>query len=367
MRASRAAWRCISCFARLMRAGMTRVEAYSSKLLRNVPRWRRSKASTAPSGVRPANALSTTERETPAAAASRATADRKVLKSPPHVAAPADAARSRVQNRMPRDRNSMPLLQCSFSRSSLEDTAAPLVRPAGKEKPRPRGVRQPAQSTKAAIWPARFLKLQKTGNPSLHLCSIGSVFGSKYLLQPNFVVQHAPMEPVCAASEDDKCEPGPKCQREAQHEDQMSEIHRIACETIGALRDYPLWWDVHAGSAPGTRQSIAADVQILQVSPDKQRHAPRYEDQWTLAKSKLEDDHNQRAQDESLHRRSPEPVKSSVASRLQFLLHQPVDGTLSCDSRRRTAGPAAVLPAQTLAHHLAAGECRTAGFRVGQC
>src|SRR5262249_30613849 len=53
-----------------MRAGMTRVEAYSSKLLRHVPRWRRSKASTASAGVRPANALSTTEREMPAAAAS---------------------------------------------------------------------------------------------------------------------------------------------------------------------------------------------------------------------------------------------------------------------------------------------------------
>src|SRR5258705_6750832 len=135
------------------------------------------------------------------------------------------------------------------------------------------------------------------------------------------------MEPVCAANEDDKCEPGPKCQREAQNEDQMSEIHRIACETIGALRDYPLWRDVHAGSAPGTRQSIATDVQILQVSPDKQRHAPRYEDQSALAKSKLEDDHDQRAQDESLHRRSPEPVKSSVASRSQFFLHQPVGRT----------------------------------------
>src|SRR5262249_43863785 len=88
-----------------MRAGMTRVEAYSSKLLRNVPRWRRSKASTAPSGVRPANALSTTEREMPAAAASRAMVDRKALKSPPHVAALAGAARNRVQNRMASDRN----------------------------------------------------------------------------------------------------------------------------------------------------------------------------------------------------------------------------------------------------------------------
>jgi len=32
----------------------------------------------------------------------------------------------------------------------------------------------------------------------------GSVFDAKYLLQSHFVVQHAPMEPVCAASEDDK-------------------------------------------------------------------------------------------------------------------------------------------------------------------
>src|SRR5258708_36412933 len=89
---------------------MTRVAAYSSKLLRNVPRWRLSKASTAPSRVRPANALSSTDRETPAAAASRDRADRKALKSPPHVAAPACAAKSRVQNRMPSDRNSMPFL-----------------------------------------------------------------------------------------------------------------------------------------------------------------------------------------------------------------------------------------------------------------
>src|SRR5258708_17269260 len=223
---------------------------------------------------------------------------------------------------------------------------------------------KPAQSTKAAIWPAGFLNLQKTGNPSLYLRSIGSVFSAKYLLQPSFVVQHAPMEPVCAASEDDKCEPGPKCQREAQHEDQMSEIHRIACETIWALRDYPLWRDVHAGSATGTRQPIAADVQILQVSPDKQRHAPGYEGQSALVKSKLEDDHDQRAQDESLHRRSPEPVKSSVASRFQFFLHQPAARTLGVTQGEAPPAPAAVLPTQTLAHHLAAGECCTAGFRV---
>jgi hypothetical protein len=92
-----------------MRAGTTRVAAYSSKLLRNVPRWRRSKASTAPSCVRPANALSTTVREIPAAAASRDMAERKALKSPPHVAALAGGAKKRAQNRIKIDRTSSAL------------------------------------------------------------------------------------------------------------------------------------------------------------------------------------------------------------------------------------------------------------------
>jgi len=45
-----------------------------------------------------------------AAAASRAMADRNVSKSPPHVAVPACAAKSSVQNRVPSDLNSMPFL-----------------------------------------------------------------------------------------------------------------------------------------------------------------------------------------------------------------------------------------------------------------
>jgi len=44
------------------------------------------------------------------AAASRDTAERKALKSPPHCAAPAGAAKNRVQNRIAVDRNSMLLL-----------------------------------------------------------------------------------------------------------------------------------------------------------------------------------------------------------------------------------------------------------------
>jgi hypothetical protein len=60
--------------------------------------------------VRPANALSITVREIPAAAASRDIAERKPLKSPPHVAAPAGAAKKSVQNRIAVDRNGVNLL-----------------------------------------------------------------------------------------------------------------------------------------------------------------------------------------------------------------------------------------------------------------
>ena len=63
-----------------MRAGMTRVAAYSSKLLRNVPRWRRSKDSTAGSlrhAGKGAGRSRRAKRRRPAA--SRAMADRKVV------------------------------------------------------------------------------------------------------------------------------------------------------------------------------------------------------------------------------------------------------------------------------------------------
>src|SRR5262245_27814936 len=108
------------------------------------------------------------------------------------------------------------------------------------------------------------------------------------------------MEPPGAANKDDKGEPGPECHREPEHEDQMPEVHRIACETVWALGDHPLWRDVHAGGAARTRQPIAADAQILQVSPEQQRHAPGYKNQSTLVNGKLESNHDQRAHDESL-------------------------------------------------------------------
>src|SRR5258708_40171028 len=90
----------------------------------------------------------------------------------------------------------------------------------------------------------------------------------------------------------------------------MSEIHWIACETVWALRDYQLRRDVHAGGALRTRQPIAADAQILQVSPDKQR-APGDEHQSTSVKCKLEDDHDQ----QHVHSRQARAITKAAQAR----------------------------------------------------
>ena len=79
--------RCSICRPMLIRPGPTRVETYCSNDLLKVPRWRRSKASTAGSCVTPPSAWLITACETPAAAASCDIAATKVLKSPPQRAA----------------------------------------------------------------------------------------------------------------------------------------------------------------------------------------------------------------------------------------------------------------------------------------
>src|ERR1700754_2047096 len=67
-----------------MRPAPTRVETYCSRVLLKVPRWRRSKASTAGSCVTPERDWEITDWEMPLAAASREMLATKELKWPPH-------------------------------------------------------------------------------------------------------------------------------------------------------------------------------------------------------------------------------------------------------------------------------------------
>src|SRR6476469_6066939 len=91
----------------LMRPGPTRVEAYCSNVLWKVPRWRRSKASTAPSCCTPPSACEITDCEMPAAAASAEMFCTKVLKSPPQRAARAGVEKAIARKAMARRRRGM--------------------------------------------------------------------------------------------------------------------------------------------------------------------------------------------------------------------------------------------------------------------
>src|SRR3982074_79645 len=90
-----------------MRPGPTPVETYCSNDLLKVPRWRRSKFSTAGSCCTPDSAELITFCEIPAACASAEMLETKVLKSPPQRAAKVGVARVSVHRRMERRRGSM--------------------------------------------------------------------------------------------------------------------------------------------------------------------------------------------------------------------------------------------------------------------
>src|SRR5579872_4342394 len=109
-----------------MRPGPTRVATYCSKVLVKVPRWRRSKASTAMSCCTPESASAMTPCETPAARASAETFWTKLLKSPPQRAANAGVAAMQAPNRIPRQSFRMSIsLECLV----VPGHVAPIMRP----------------------------------------------------------------------------------------------------------------------------------------------------------------------------------------------------------------------------------------------
>src|SRR6201995_1429949 len=84
-----------------MRAGPTRVAAYSSKDFLNVACWGRSKASTAGSWVTPDSAWLITSGEMPAACASAEKLATKALNGPPQRAADAEVV-SKALSKIPK-------------------------------------------------------------------------------------------------------------------------------------------------------------------------------------------------------------------------------------------------------------------------
>jgi len=113
---------------------------------------------------------------------------------------------------------------------------------------------------------------------------------------------------AAATREQDQAEPRPEGQRQAEHENEVPEIHRVAGVAIGTARHDPLRRRRHSGPTAALEQPIAADqavLQIAQASNAGPTARPRCGCRATQALVR----HRERTQDEGLHRGAAEPMK----------------------------------------------------------
>src|SRR5262245_33120196 len=157
-------------------------------------------------------------------------------------------------------------------------------------------------------------RAQETWNPALHSPLIIEVARSKHPLQASFILEHTAVKPERASREQDQRKPRGERQRQAQHENQVPEIHRVADVTIRPILHDPI--RRHAKSRTAAAQSTAKppDQQILQISPGEQRKARRHDGELCALPDEFECDDQQRAKNECLHRRPVEPAKQPRAS-----------------------------------------------------
>src|SRR6195256_3604916 len=159
------------------------------------------------------------------------------------------------------------------------------------------------------------LVLKHSGYPSLHARFVGDVVRAKKLLEPCFILQHAAMEPDRAAREYEQPKPRPQSDRQPEQENEMPEIHRIACETIGPCFENSFRRHVHAGAAAGTRLAVAPDQVILCVPPPQEQQAkkqrpapPRTKNRRPPPPQQFECRDGKRTENKRLHRRAAEPT-----------------------------------------------------------
>src|SRR5262249_31159036 len=98
-----------------------------------------------------------------------------------------------------------------------------------------------------------------------------------------------------------------------EHEDEMTEVHRVARVTVWAGGDDPVRINIHAPAAAGAGQAIAADQQILQIAPDEQHASPRHEHQRAAPQYELGGDDREWAEQERLPRCLDQPSQHSKA------------------------------------------------------
>src|SRR5262245_21146822 len=155
---------------------------------------------------------------------------------------------------------------------------------------------------------------QQTWDPALHPPLIIEISSPEHLLKTRFVLEHTAVKPKRACGEQDQREPRGERHRQAQHENQVPEIHRVANVTIRPGLDDAIRRHPKSGTAAAHAIAKTPDQQILQISPGEQHKSLWLDGELSVLPHELECDHKQRTKNECLHRRSAEPAKQSRAS-----------------------------------------------------
>src|SRR6516225_2990462 len=81
---------------------------------------------------------------------------------------------------------------------------------------------------------------QQTWDPALHPPPIIAVSRPKLFLKARLVLEHTAVKPERASGEQEQRKPRGERQRQAQHENQVPEIHRVAHVTIRSVLHDPI-------------------------------------------------------------------------------------------------------------------------------
>src|SRR5262249_7397934 len=111
------------------------------------------------------------------------------------------------------------------------------------------GKHQSPMRQPAAFPPGIGTRSQQTWDPAFHPPLIIAVSGSKHLLKARFVLEHTAVKPESARGEQDQRKPRGERQRQAEHENQVPEIHRFAYVTIRPVVHDPIRWHAKSWAA----------------------------------------------------------------------------------------------------------------------
>src|SRR5581483_599739 len=158
-------------------------------------------------------------------------------------------------------------------------------------------------------WTRRAARSEQAGDPAPDARLVVEVRLAEALGETALVAEHAELEPDDRVRGDRGRERRAQRQREADEEDDVAEVHRVAAPRERPARDQALGRGVHAGTAAAASDAVPAHEVVLQVAPGEERQIERVDVRRRAAADReLPGDHDRRIQQEGPERRAAETI-----------------------------------------------------------